>query len=241
MTTPPDYTLYYWPIPFRGHFIRYVLAEVGAVLHEADTDALIALKSQPVAEQPAPMMAPPMLHEHASGLWLAQLPAILIHLARRHDLMPGDAGLDALTLKLICDCNDVLEEITCSCGRTMWTARDWQDFAATRLPRWMAMFENLGHRHGLSDAAGYMLGTDTPTLADLATSALWFTMIDKLPVLAPLLESHAPAIAALSRRIATRPAIAAMRAKWDAAQGDIYCGGEIEKSLRAVLAGGAAQ
>ena len=23
-----DYTLHYWPIPFRGHFIRYVLAHV---------------------------------------------------------------------------------------------------------------------------------------------------------------------------------------------------------------------
>ncbi len=236
MTTAPDYTLHYWPIPFRGHFIRYVLAEADAVLHEADTDALIALKSQPVAQQPTPMMAPPMLHEHATDLWLSQLPAILIHLGRRHDLMPGDATRDALTLKLICDCNDVLEEITCNCGRTMWTARDWQGFATNRLPRWMQIFENLGRRHGLSDKAGHILGTDTPTLADLATSALWFTMIDKLPVLAPLLETHAPAIAALSRRIADRPAIAAMRATWDAAHGDIYCAGEIEKSLRAVLA-----
>ena len=40
-----DYKLYYWPIPFRGHFIRYVLAHAGATWEEATFEDVAALKS----------------------------------------------------------------------------------------------------------------------------------------------------------------------------------------------------
>lgn len=230
-----DYTLLYWPIPFRGHFVRYVLAHAGATWEEPETETLLAIKSAPVADQPAPMMAPPMLHDRAAGLWLSQLPAILMYLGRRHGLLPDSPEAEARTLKLLCDAGDVLEEITRDCGAQMWTPEAWADFAAVRLPRWMAMFEETGRSNGLTSQGGHILGTDAPTLADLATAALWHTMTDRLPPLGPLLEQTAPAIAALSQRIAALPGIAAMRADWDASHDLAYCGGQIEASLRSVL------
>ncbi|MCW3780470.1 glutathione S-transferase [Defluviimonas salinarum] len=230
-----DYTLYYWPLPFRGHFVRYVLAHAGASWDEGDTAELIRLKALPVGEQPTPFMAPPLLNDHAAGLWLSQLPAILLYLGRKHDLLPEDSARAALAHKLVCDANDVLEEITCNCGRTMWAKADWDDFAATRLPRWMAIFEDTGRRHGLTAEAGTMLGTGAPGLADLAAAALWHTMGAKLPLLGGMLRRNAPRVAALSQRIAALPEIAAMIAREDARTGRDYCGGQIERSLRAML------
>ncbi len=230
-----DYTLYYWPIPFRGHFVRYVLAHAGATWAEAEMSELQRLKALPVGKQPLPFMAPPFLHDHAAGLWLAQMPAILAYLGGKHGLLPKDPARLALTHKLIGDANDVLEEITRNGGRAMWTRPDWADFAATRLPRWMEIFEETGRRHGLSPEAGTMLGTEAPGLADLVTAALWHTMGAKLAPLGAMLRERARGIAALSDRIAATPAIAAMRAREDARMGALYCGGQIETSLQAML------
>lgn len=229
------YALYYWPLPFRGHFVRYVLAAAGADWKEADAEELVALKSAAVADQPWPLMAPPVLHDPAAELWLSQLPAILLYLGRKFDLLPEAPQAEALTVKVICDAGDVLEEITCDCGARMWTQADWDAFAAGRLRRWMAIFEETGRRSGLDPQAGFLLGTARPMLADLVTAALWHTMTDKLAPLAPLLTREAPATAALSQRIAGLAPVARMRDDWDRRHGHVYCGGQIEESLRAVL------
>lgn len=215
-----DYTLHYWPIPFRGHFIRIVLAHVGATWDESAID--------PQA-QDYPMMAMPLLVDHATGTRLSQAPAILMYLGRKHGLI---AEPDQ-TLRLICDAMDVLYEITRGHGAQMWDRAAWQAFSSQRLARWMGLHERLARAQGASGSAGQFFG-DTPTLADLALTALWHTMIDKLPGLRPLLHAHAPTIEAGVDRIAARPEIAAMRAGWQTAP---YCGGQIEASLRAMLEG----
>lgn len=230
-----DYTLHYWPLPFRGQFIRAVLAEAGATWDEAEIDDIVALKALPPAEQPAPFMAPPVLVDHGAGLTLAQMPAILAYLGGKHGLMPTEAALAARTHKIVADANDVLDEVTRFGGRSMWTTGEWETFTEERLSRWMEIFEAEGRAHGLSSEGGTMLGTSEPGLADLVTATLWFTMIDKLPPLAPMLEAHAPHVAALARRVMERPALAGMRAETDARFGQAWCGGLIEASLREML------
>ncbi|MFC3836879.1 thioredoxin domain-containing protein [Paracoccus rhizosphaerae] len=84
-----DFTLYYWPLPFRGQFIRAVLAHAGADWDEPDADAVSDMMSREPADQPVPFMAPPMLVE-AGGVAIAQMPSILFHLGRRFDLMPTE-------------------------------------------------------------------------------------------------------------------------------------------------------
>lgn len=227
------FTLYYHPLPFRGQFVRWVLAYGNAAWDEAEHARVIGLKMRPVADQTVPHMAPPVLVDHKAGLALAQLPAILAHLGDCLALAaPGRAGQ---TLKVICDANDVLDELTRHGGQQMWDRPAWEDFWATRLPRWMEVFAETGRREGLSAESGTLLGTDRPSLADLVTGCLWFTMADKLPGLWAHLQAHAPEIAALSRHIAEQPAVAALRARTDAAYGAKYCGGQIEQSLRDML------
>ena len=229
-----DYRLYYWPIPFRGQFVRSVLAHVHATWEEADIDDLNALKNKAPGEQLVPHMGPPVLTDLAADLSLAQTPAILAYLGGKHGLIPDDPQRDALTHKIVADANDVLYEMTLYNGAQMWTQGSWDAFRP-RLGRWMEIFEETGRRHGLTAQAGYLLGSETPGLADLTAHILWGTMTAKLPSLRPMLEATAPAIAGLSDRIAARPEQAELRAKSDAAYGDEWCSGQIEASLRAVL------
>lgn len=230
----PDYTLHYWPIPFRGQFVRAALAQAGASWEEADPDEVARLRAAAPADQPAPHMGPPVLVDHGAGTALAQMPAILDYLGRRHGLTPQDPYLAALTAKLVADASDILYEMTRHHGAQMWTAPAWRAYRP-RLARWMAIFEETGRRHGLTGEGGHLLGTPGPTLADLAAATLWGTMTAKLPALRPLLDAEAPAVAALTDRIGALPAQAELRRQSDAAWGEAWCGGEIEASLREAL------
>ncbi|WP_373237621.1 glutathione S-transferase [Cohaesibacter celericrescens] len=229
------YNLFYWPLPFRGQLIRYVLAHVGAVWHEAEFSDIRAIKEQPVHDQPTPFMAPPLLFDPDNGLYIAQMNAVLIYLAEKHQLMPASATKRALTQKILGDINDVLDEMTLFGGRSMWEEGSWKPFVTQRLPRWLQIFERTATDHGATLEAGTMLGTDDLGLTDLATAALWFSMMDNLPALTPVISHHAPVVAALSRRVAKQPAIAALIAEQKANWGDLYCGGQIEQSIRKMV------
>lgn len=229
-----DYTLHYWPIPFRGHFARAALAHAGADWAEAGMEATAEAMETPVSEQAVPHMAPPLLIDRRRDVAVAQMPAIMAYLGAALDLMPGDPARDALALKAVLDANDVLDEITRDGGRQMWDAAAWEAFQP-RLARWMAIFEETGRRHGLTQDAGRILGTDATGLADLAAWALWSPMTRKLPRLGGMLEREAPAIAGLVARLDVSPPLARLREQSDAAWGESYCGGQIERSLRAVL------
>ena len=229
-----DYTLYYWPLPFRGQFVRSVLAHVHATWDEAGVGAIGTLMDTAPAGQLVPHMGPPVLTDHAADFSLAQTPAILAYLGRKQGLIPDDPARASLTDKIVADANDVLYEMTLHNGAQMWTRKSWNAYRA-RLGRWMGIFEETGRRHGLTAQAGYVLGGEMPSVADLTTHILWGTMTAKLPSLRPMLDSTAPAIAGLSDRIAGLPEQDDLRARSDAEYGDEWCGGQIEASLRTVL------
>ncbi|MFC0202454.1 hypothetical protein [Paracoccus rhizosphaerae] len=139
-----------------------------------------------------------------------------------------------MTTKVVNDANDVLDEITLNGGQKMWTDDTWAEYRP-RLQRWMAIWEDTARRHGDGDL---LLGGDAPGLADLTTAVLWATMTDKLPVLDGLLRDAAPRVHAMSHRLMDSPALRRMRQDTDARFGYAYCGGQIKKSLRAVLKSG---
>jgi glutathione S-transferase len=229
-----DYTLYYWPLPFRGQFVRSVLAHVGASWDEAGVQASSFLMNAEPAKQLVPHMGPPVLTDHMADLSLAQTPAILAYLGGKYALIPDDPARAALTAKIIADANDVLYEMTLHNGAQMWTQELWDDYRP-RLARWMTISEEHGRRHGLTGEMGYVLGTGSPSLADLVVHILWGVMASKLPALRPLLDATAPNIAGLSDRIAGLPEQEELRLRSDEEYGDEWCSGQIEASLRAVL------
>jgi len=218
-----NYALHYWPIPFRGQLIRWVMTYAGAQWDEVPFDQVAGILSTPPGDLPGPFMAPPALHDRGAGLWLAQMPAILTYLGDVHGLMPDSAAARARVIKVICDANDVLDTVTRGGGAQLWTGQSWAETGLPRLMRWLEIFERQ---------------TDTqaqPDLGHVVTAALWHTMGDRLPPLAEVIATHAPAVAGMSRDIAAHPTLAAFDAAEKARLGDVYCGGQIETSLRAVL------
>jgi glutathione S-transferase len=232
----PDYELYYWSVPFRGQFVRAVLAHAGRDWSEGGDGAIAKLMKGSAKKMPVPFMGPPVLVDKKADVAISQMPAILLYLGETLDLLPGTPALRALTIKVVNDANDVLDELTQDGGRQMWTDARWQEFVP-RLRKWMALFEELGARHGLKAGSGFLLGGDRPGIADVVTATLWSTMTERFPRIGTMLKRSAPLIAGLTARVAALPALAQLAAKAREDYGDAWCGGKIEQSLRKVLDG----
>lgn len=226
-----EYALHYWDVPFRGIFPQLFLEEVKASYEWHDAAEIYPEKSLEIHN---PGMAPPYLFDTKNKKYLAQMPAILMHLAREYDYLPKRTETLDLALKTILDCNDVLMEFTNYYGQQMWSKKDWTEFRSDRLPRWMKIFEQTGIEHGLKEDKGYLLGSSL-SVADIAVTALFGTMIHSFPQLKKDLVKNAPRVAKLCERIESRPPIQSFLAKQREKYGQIYCGGEIEKSLRSVI------
>ncbi len=229
-----DYELYYWSVPFRGQFVRAVLAYAGKTWSEGGDDAIAALMEAPVEQMPVPFMGPPLLIDRTSDFAIAEMPAIILYLGETLGLVPATPALRALTMKIVNDANDVIDDLTLDGGRLMWTEQRWQDFVP-RLKKWISLWEETGRRHGLTEDAGFLLGGETPGVADIVTAILWSTMADRFPAIGAILDQMAPMTAALTRRVADLPALAELAARARHDYGSAYCGGQIEASLRKVL------
>jgi glutathione S-transferase len=229
-----DYELYYWSAPFRGQFVRAVLAYAGKTWTEAGDGAIAKLMGGPAKDMPVPFMGPPMLVDRKADVAIAQTGAILLYLGETLDLMPATPALRALTLKVVNDANDVIDELTLDGGRQMWTPARWRAFVP-RLKRWMSFWEETGRRHGLTADSGFLLGGEAPGVADVVTATLWSTMGERFRKIEAIFEHAAPMTAALTRRVTALPPLAGLAAKARRDYGDAYCGGQIEASLRKVL------
>ena len=229
-----DYLLYYWSVPFRGQFVRAVLACAGKSWREAGDAAIGKLVEGNVEKMPVPFMGPPVLIDKNARVAIAEMPAIILYLGDTLGLMPSAAARRAMTMKIVCDANDVLDEMTLDGGRQMWTKERWRGFIP-RLKKWMLLWEETGRRHGLAAANGYLLGSEAPGIADIVTATLWSTMIERFTAIADIFEETAPLAAGLTRRVAELPPLKKLAAKARRDYGDVWCGGQIETSLRKVL------
>ena len=202
-----DYTLYYWSVPFRGQFVRAILAYAGKSWSEGGDAAIAGMRGGSVKDMPIPFMGPPLLVDAKTNFAIAEMPAIVLYLGETLSLLPESPERRALTMKIVNDANDVIDEITLDGGRQMWTKAKWRKFIP-RLKRWMSFWEETGRRHGLQPASGFLLGGSAPGVADIVTATLWSTMADRFPAIGAMLAETAPMTAALTRRVASLPPLA---------------------------------
>jgi glutathione S-transferase len=224
----PGFQLYYWPVPFRGCFISYLFAYRDVpLLEETSLETNAEAKNRRPGEQDIPYMGPPVLLDLESGQALSQMPAIVMYVSGRLDLIPQDPFDAALSMKVLMDCNDVLMEICRYNGSSMWTRDEWKQFRSQRLPRWMHIFEESLKR-------GF-IGKHATSFADIGVFALFGNMTRCLPELEADLLDHAPGIHALCQKIGFQPSLAKYVADEEHKYGKRYCGGQIEKSIRKML------
>ena len=227
-TTDPRFQFYYWPIPFRGCFVSYLFAYRDVpLLEEASFEEIRKLKDRRPSEQVTPFMGPPVLRDLESGRTLSQMPAIVLYVSHELDLMPEDPFDVAMCMKVLMDCNDVLMEICRYNGSIMWTRDEWTRFRSQRFPRWLQIFEETLERGAI--------GRDPVSFADIGVYALFGNMIRCLPELEADLSAHAPRIHAHCREIGSQPSLAEYVADEERKYGTLYCGGQIEKSIRKML------
>jgi len=229
-----DYALHYWSIPFRGQFVRAILAHAGKTWTEFDDASITALMKGAVQDMPIPFMGPPVLVDNQTGFAIAQMPAIVLYLGETLSLLPATPALRAMTLKTVNDANDVIDELSQDGGREMWSAKRWQEFIP-RLTKWLSVWEETGQRHGLTMDAGFLLGGKTPGIADVVTATLWSTLAERFQAIDALLHEVAPMTAALSQRVSALPALERLAAKARRNYGDAYCGGKVGDSMNRVL------
>jgi len=229
MTEQVDYTFYYWPVPFRGHFLRAILTYAGASWTEGE--GIPAFMQKSAAEQPIPFMGPPFLIDHKAGDFaISQMPAIALYLGEELGLIPADAASRARTVKIVADANDLIDELTLQGGREMWTAEKWEAFLP-RLKKWMSFWEAQ-----LSDSkTGLLLNTEELTVADIVSATLWMTMAERFETLEGLLKAEAPLTFAHAQKIWQLPVFQAFSEDTFSKYGNSYCGGQIEESLRKVI------
>ena len=84
-----DYELYYWQLPFRGQFIRAILAWAGKQWDEFDDASVAKVMGAEPEAQAVPFMGPPMLVDKQAGVSLAEMPAIAFYLGETLGLLPG--------------------------------------------------------------------------------------------------------------------------------------------------------
>jgi glutathione S-transferase len=137
-----DYELYYWSVPFRGQFVRALLAFAGQSWVEAGDPTISKLMDGPMRKMPVPFMGPPLLVDNKTRRAIAQMPAIVLYLGETLNLMPATPQQRAMTIKTVNDANDVIDEVTLNGGQLMWTARRWREFVP-RLKKWMALWEEV--------------------------------------------------------------------------------------------------
>ena len=229
-----DYELFYWSVPFRGQFVRAVLAFAGKSWTEADDGSISKLMNGPVGAMPIPFMGPPVLIDIKADFAISEMPAIVLYLGETLNLLPATPALRALTLKVVNDANDVIDELSLNGGRDMWSDARWQK-TLPRVKKWMTLWEETGKRHGLESDRGCLLGEEKPGIADVITATLWTTLTDRFSKVDTALQEAAPITAALSRRISALPPLAKLAERASREYGDAYCGGEIGASMAAVL------
>lgn len=189
-----------------------------------------------MADMPVPFMGPPVLIDRKASFAIAEMPAIILYLGEKLKLLPDSLQLRAMTMKIVNDANDVIDEITLNGGQQMWTEERWKEFVP-RLKKWMGLWEETGRRYGLEADAGYILGGSAPGIADVVTATLWTTMTDRFSAVRATFEETAPVTAALCRRVSSLPSLAGLAGDARRDYGSAYAGGQIGASMARVLNG----
>ena len=129
---------------------------------------------------PIPFMGPPILIDQRADFAIAEMPPLFSIWARRWTSCPPSPALRALTMKIVNDANDVIDEITLDGGR-----RDVDGKALARLrPPPEEVDVVLGGDRTPprpEGEPGFMLGGGAPGVADIVTATLWSTMTDRFP------------------------------------------------------------
>jgi len=207
------YQLYYWSgIQGRGEFVRLALEDAGAdyvdVVREKGDAAIMPFLQ---GKQPGGLpFAPPFLKDGRAVI--AQVGAILFHLAPKLKLVPASVAAQHYALQLQLTIADLVTEVhdthhPIASGlyyqdQQAEAARRAEDFRQNRLPKFLGYFENVltrgNGKHALA-AHSYV---------DLSLFQIVSGLDYAFPKAMKKMQRKIPHLRALAERVAERPRIA---------------------------------
>lgn len=227
MEAEPRFVVHYWPISFRGTFLTYLLAYEDVSFDETGREDVLKMMELQFSEKPVPFTGPPILFDRKENFYVSQMPAAYMYLVDVLGLKGKSCISDALTLKIVMDCNDVLMEICRYNGSSMWTRKEWNAFRHHRLVKWLCLFEE-GVRRG-------HIGASDTAAADVSSYALWGNMARCLPELREDIVKNAPTLATVLEKVGRKNSLASYISDVEVKLGKLYCSGQIEESIRDML------
>ena len=209
-----------------------LLTYVQAEFSQANSEDVVALRDHEVATQAIVGMAPPFLLDTATDVKLAQMPAIMLYLAEKYQLLPQGTFAAAKLQRVLGDLTDILADITRNNGHQLWDVEAWRVFLDTRLPRWA----EISQRHLTELGTAKATDGRRPNAVDLSIWATWGNFYEHFPALNAWFEEFAPELVEHHRLLPSCPHLHHWWTETRARYGDIYCGGQIEASLREMMA-----
>jgi glutathione S-transferase len=215
----PPYKLYYWPsIPGRGEFVRLALEEAAAPyldmarLPKSRGGGVAAMMKALRSAGPFEPFAPPFLK--SGDLVIGQTANILLYLAPRHRLVPGDGAsrlkahqIQLTIADLVVEAHDVHHPIS---GGLYYEDQKRESkkraaaFVRDRIPKFLDWFERVliasGSAHFVGRGISYV---------DLSVFQMLCGLDYAFPKAMVRMEKRIPRLRALMKRVASRPRIAA--------------------------------
>uniref|UniRef100_A0A7S2TQD9 Glutathione S-transferase n=1 Tax=Lotharella oceanica TaxID=641309 RepID=A0A7S2TQD9_9EUKA len=231
-----DITIYYWPIRFRGNFLKYILEEAGHKYATVSTYPEIK-KALDDAKDGYPVFAVPLLK--VGSFRCSQMPAAVLHLAKMFHMEPSDGNDKTLALMMLLNCNDILDSITMNGGHyMMWTPEKWKTFQDGRLAKWLGVLDTaLGKNPKNAKAEKIYFFGVKPTYVDFGVLAILDGLVDEFGLVEYV--GKFPLLSRFFKEMSARPSVQKLwsvqkpkdRSKWAP-----WCGGQIQKSIETSIA-----
>ncbi len=217
--------LYYWALPFRCIYIEIFL-HLNAISYErVDSEQVIEKKLRMKSNLAYPGFAPPFLEIDKRSF--SQMPATLMYLNEKFKFYCDDIESSYFSMKCLLDVTDLMAEITRNNGSMMWDSESWELFEKGRLTQWLQIFELQA-----KNRSGTFLLSDSPSVADIAYLGCFSLLMHSFPYFDKMIRSSYPEILHIVDKFKEIESINNYLNKQWETFGTLYCGGQIENSIR---------
>jgi len=142
MTSTNDWTLYYWGIKGRGHFVRLLFLEKGVKYTEVnDPKEMVPLmycKAIPKENKTTfPLFAPPIVKH--GNFYVSQTPVVCRYVATKLGLLPEKEQDQFHGEVLIANLGDIYSELSSNMKKEQ---KEFEKWCESRLQTWLQLLSN---------------------------------------------------------------------------------------------------
>lgn len=220
--------LYYWNLAFRCIYIEIFFHLNKIDYKRVDSTDVVEKRILMKTGEEFAGFAPPFVEiENRS---FSQMPAAMMYLNEKYKFYCTNNEDSYFSLKTLLDVTDFMAAITRNNGAMMWDKESWKNFESGRMQDWLKLFE-----FQAKNRKGVFLLSDKVSLADIAYLGCFRLLMHSFVYFDKLIRSSYPEIFHIIKEFEKFEDINSyLESQWENF-GTMYCGGQIEKSIRAQI------